>query len=51
MIKRVIALAVCLVCLLSILPLSACTGEIPSAGDTTGGGNTNIQPKNRLWYE
>ena len=51
MIKRVIALAICLVCLLSILPLSACTGEIPSAGDTTGGGNTNIQPKNRLWYE
>ena len=53
MIKKGIALALCLLCLLSLLPLSACNGEAAANGGTDNGGTggTDIQPKNRLWYE
>ena len=55
-IKKGLLLALCLLLVLSLIPLSACTGE-SSGGDVTGGnqggtnGTANIQPKNRLWYE
>ena len=53
MIKRAISLAVCILLVFAILPLSACTGGETGGtdGNTGGTGGNNIQPKNRLWYE
>ena len=57
-IKKGLLLALCLLLVLSLIPLSACTGDTVGGdanggvqGGTNGNGTANIQPKNRLWYE